>query len=109
MQFAIQILIENSFAYTPEKGSIYIKIFKEDSHVTMSIKDSGMGISKEDLPRMFTKFFRSHDAKTVDTEGMGIGLFMAKEIIERHGGNVSVKSEGLGKGSEFSIHLPFVK
>lgn len=106
MLFALQIILENSITYTPEGGKVSVAISGDGSDAFIKIKDTGIGISKEDLPRMFNKFWRSKEAKATDTEGMGIGLFMAKNIIERHDGEVYVESEGLAKGSTFTVRLP---
>lgn len=106
MLFALQIVMENAITYTPVAGKVSIFVLKERPHIYIRVKDSGIGISKDDIPKLFTKFWRSKEAKTTDTEGMGIGLFMAREIIERHDGEIYVESEGLGKGSTFVIRLP---
>lgn len=109
LYFVFQILIENAISYTSEGGSITIVIREENnSWVRIEFQDSGIGIAKEDISRIFTKFFRSPQAKKADTEGMGIGLFMTKQIIERHNGTICVKSEGLDKGTTFVVKMPFV-
>lgn len=105
MEFAIETIVDNAITYTPENGSVYIDIRKDENHLTFSAKDSGTGISKEDLSRLFNKFFRGAGAKT-DTEGMGIGLFITKDIVEKHGGKIWAESEGLGKGSTFIFTIP---
>lgn len=106
MQFALQIVIENAVIYTPEGGKAWVRVAQDGSKVAVTVRDSGMGISKDDLDRVFTKFFRSKEAKTTDTEGMGIGLFMAHQIVERHDGAITVTSEGVSKGSTFTISVP---
>jgi signal transduction histidine kinase len=109
MAFALQIILENSITYTPTAGKVKAKVMANGNSAFIKITDSGIGIAKEDLPRMFSKFWRSKDARTTDTEGMGIGLFMAREIIERHEGEVYAESPGRGKGSTFIIKLPLSK
>ncbi|MBI5133772.1 MAG: HAMP domain-containing histidine kinase [Candidatus Taylorbacteria bacterium] len=106
MLFALQIIVENAIAYTPAGGAISIGVSNDSASAYVAIKDTGIGIAKEDMPRLFSKFWRSKEAKAIDTEGMGIGLFMAKSIIERHNGEVSAESEGLGKGAAFTVKLP---
>jgi signal transduction histidine kinase len=106
MLFALQIVLENAITYTPKGGSVSIRVISEAPHLYIKVKDSGIGISKDNLSKVFSKFWRSKEAKTTDTEGMGIGLFMAHEIIERHDGEITVESEGVGKGSTFTIKLP---
>ncbi|MFA6095536.1 MAG: ATP-binding protein [Candidatus Paceibacterota bacterium] len=109
MQFALQIIVENAVTYTPAGGKVSVSVKKDGGNsIEVQVSDTGMGISRDDLQRIFTKFFRSKDAKTTDTEGMGIGLFMAKQIIERHDGSVSVSSDGVGKGSTFTVKVPGV-
>jgi signal transduction histidine kinase len=107
--FALQIIVENAITYTPANGSIGISVSQDGSDVYVRVRDSGIGIAKDDIPKMFNKFWRSKEAKAADTEGMGIGLFMAKEIAERHDGAIEVGSEGVGKGATFTLRLPLVK
>jgi signal transduction histidine kinase len=109
MEFALQIILENAISYTPEKGTVAINIFEKSGQAFIIIKDSGIGIAKEELPFIFTKFFRGSRARHVDTEGMGIGLFIAQDILRRHHGHITVSSEGEGKGSTFTITLPVEK
>lgn len=99
----IQALLENAIAYT--KNRISISIYNND-RVVFSIKDNGIGIAKEDQTYIFSKMYRSHEAFLSKTEGVGFSLYLAKNIIERHGGAIKVKSEGIGKGSEFIFELP---
>lgn len=106
LQFALQIMYENALIYTPEGGTIEVKIRQIGGEVIISIKDSGIGINQEDLPHVFSKFYRSQNARHADTEGMGIGLYMAKDIIEKHNGRIWAESYGEGKGSVFSVALP---
>lgn len=106
MLFALQIIVDNAISYTPRTGKVSVTVSTESSSVYVQVIDSGIGIAKEDMSRLFNKFWRSKEAKTTDTEGMGIGLFMAREIIERHDGQIYATSEGLGKGSTFTIRLP---
>jgi signal transduction histidine kinase len=106
MSFALQILCDNAAAYTPQGGSVRVSVSERGDDALISVVDSGIGISREDLPHVFEKFWRSKEAKAADTEGMGIGLYMAREIVQRHGGDISVSSEGLGKGAVFTVRLP---
>lgn len=106
VQFALQILFENSLIYTADKGKIKIKARQVGGDVVISFKDNGIGISLADVNRIFSKFYRSNMARRTDTEGMGIGLYMAKDIIEKHRGKVWAESAGEGKGSEFTVTLP---
>ncbi len=106
IKFVIQTLIENAIHYTKDNGIISIGFKKNSEDMIFSIHDTGMGISKEEFNLIFSKFYRTHEARKADTEGMGIGLFIAKEIISRHKGKIWANSEGLEKGSTFSFSLP---
>ena len=103
MPMIIQILLENAITYTQDR--IDISIRKDKNKILFSIKDNGIGIVKDDLPYIFSKFFRTHEAYLTETEGAGIGLFLAKSIIDKHGGKIGVRSEGKGKGSIFWFEL----
>jgi signal transduction histidine kinase len=105
MRLAIQNLIDNALKYTPSGGSVTISIQYSKLYIRVSVQDTGMGIPKNQLKRLFGKFFRSDNAIRRQTEGSGLGLFIVKNIIEEHGGKVSVESEE-NKGSTFSFTLP---
>jgi signal transduction histidine kinase len=103
----IRILMENAITYTsPLKGMISIVIKKHKKNLFFIINDNGIGIEKEDQPYIFSKFFRTHKAYQTETEGTGVGLFLAKSIIERCYGKLGVESDGEGKGSTFWFSLP---
>ncbi len=106
VQFALQIIFENSLIYTPEEGEIMIKARQVGGDVVITIRDNGIGILIDDIPHIFSKFYRAANARHTDTEGMGIGLYMAKNIIEKHRGKIWATSLGEHKGSEFTISLP---
>lgn len=101
----VQTLIENAVMYTPSNGSIEIHSSDKEGVFELSVTDSGIGISREELPRIFTKFYRSEGAKRIMTEGMGIGLYIAKQITDRHGGRLSISSPGTNKGATFTLRL----
>ena len=109
IKFVIQSLIENAIHYTKESGSIFISTRKNNDSIVFSVHDTGIGMNKEELDLIFAKFYRTTEARAIDTEGMGIGLFIAKEIIARHKGKIWAESEGLNKGSTFSFSLPISK
>lgn len=103
----LQILIENAIHYSPNDGTITVSTRKDNSsNAVCSVRDNGIGIEKEESSLIFTKFYRGIHARNADTEGMGIGLFMAKQIISRHKGKIWVESEGRDKGSTFYFTLP---
>ncbi|MDD4202785.1 MAG: ATP-binding protein, partial [Candidatus Omnitrophica bacterium] len=98
-------LINNALKFTPEKGKIQIFLENKDGIITFFIKDTGHGIAEKDLPLVFGKFQQfEHDAGSIQ-KGMGLGLYIVKNIIELHGGRVWVESE-LGKGSTFYFNIP---
>ena len=103
-------LIHNAVKYT-DKGDILMRqeIITRDNkqYVRFSVRDSGFGIAKENLNRLFTKFVRLPEAKAIDINGLGLGLFFVKKVVEDHGGTVWAESKGLGKGSTFVVEIPF--
>ncbi len=106
---AIEIIIDNSINYTPEGGKITIKVNNDKYIVTVQIIDNGMGLNKEEKEHLFTKFYRSSRAQMVDTEGVGVGLFMVRQIIEKDKGKINIYSEGENKGMTFTIVFPYKK
>lgn len=103
---ALRVFIDNSMKYTPEKGSIKINLKASNKDVYIIIEDTGVGISKEDLPHIFERFYRADQARTRSGQGgTGLGLAIAKVIIEHHKGKVVVDSE-LNKGTCVTIILP---
>jgi signal transduction histidine kinase len=112
IQFVIQTLLDNAIAYTPTGGAVKVELKEEldkngiAKNVLLIVNDSGIGFTPEELDRLFKKFWRSAGAFKIDTEGMGIGLFLAKRIVEHHKGSLSAQSEGLGKGTSFIMRLP---
>lgn len=108
IRFVIQTFIENALNYTPTGGKLTVTLYVENQMATCTVQDSGIGIPPEELPLLFSKFYRGKQAKTTDTEGMGIGLYMSKEIIEQHRGKIWAESSGSGKGSTFSFAIPLI-
>ena len=98
-------IINNAIKFTPANGKITIILKKKDFGFETSIIDTGMGIPAEDIPLLFTRFFRGANAIEEEVPGTGIGLFIVRSILEKHGGKIKVWSE-LGKGSQFDIWLP---
>lgn len=109
IKFALQTLIENALHYTPIGGTIEITLKKEGKLARIGVSDSGIGLDPKELHLVFTRFYRTDTAKSYHTEGVGIGLFLTKIIIERHGGKISVTSEGKGKGTAFSVTVPLIQ
>jgi PAS domain S-box-containing protein len=99
-------LLANAAKYTPEGGDISIQVYSEDEHAVIKVKDSGIGIPREMLTRVFELFTQVEPTLDRAQGGLGIGLTIVRHLTEMHGGTVSATSEGLGKGSEFSVRLP---
>ncbi len=96
-------IFDNAIKYSSEKGKIEIDIGRVDGEVFINISDSGPGISEEDIPYIFDRFYRADKARC--SEGFGLGLSIAKSIVKAHGGNIEVRSVS-GAGSTFTIYLP---
>jgi len=97
-------LIQNAINYTPS-GSIALSLKKENGRVIFAIKDSGIGITEEDKKKLFTEGGHGKDSIKVNVHSTGYGLYIAKSIVEAHGGTVRAESEGVGKGSTFMIEF----
>ncbi|WP_433773134.1 sensor histidine kinase [Bacillus wiedmannii] len=99
-------LLHNAYQHSPENTSITIRVLAETDYFTISVQDEGEGIPEEDIQHIFDRFYRVDKSRTRATGGKGIGLAVAKEIIELHNGSIKVESE-LEIGTEFIIKLPF--
>ena len=107
LQQIVWNLLTNAVKFTPKGGRIQVKLQRIDSHVEIVVSDSGVGISKDFLPYVFDRF-RQADASTTRIHGgLGLGLSIVHQLVDLHGGSVSVASEGAGKGATFTISLPF--
>ena len=98
-------LLTNAINYTPESGTITLKATETDEEICLSISDTGIGMSKEALSRIFERFYRVDKARSRDTGGTGLGLAIVKHIVEVHKGRIEVDSE-IGEGTTFNIFLP---
>ena len=105
IQETLTNLLANSVKYTPRNGRINIKVSDKGNSILIEITDNGIGIPKDELPRIFEEFYRASNAREVERDGTGLGLSIAKQIVERHNGKIRVDSEE-GKGSTFSVELP---
>ena len=105
LHWALFHLVDNACKYTREGGKVTLSLSANENSVTVQVKDTGVGIAQEDQSHLFTRFYRVSLERTIDVRGQGTGLYIAKEIIEGHGGEIQVKSE-LGQGSTFAFSLP---
>ena len=99
-------LVGNALQYTPGGGSVTITATAEHNGVQVSIQDSGIGLRAEDVPHLFDRFYRVDKSRSRAGGGSGIGLTIAKHLVEAHGGRIGVTSEGLDRGSTFTFTLP---
>jgi PAS domain S-box-containing protein len=98
-------LISNAIKFTPRGGMVRLTARLDDNHLVVLVSDTGVGIARDDLPRLFREFEQLPQPGGVRPEGTGLGLALSRRLVELHGGKVEVASE-LGKGSVFSVHLP---
>lgn len=99
-------LLTNAVKFTPAGGQIDVFLEARNEHIRASIKDNGIGIKPEFLSSVFERFRQDTSAAAVRNGGLGLGLAIVRQLVEMHGGTVSVESEGSGKGSEFTVELP---
>jgi signal transduction histidine kinase len=104
----VQNLLENAIKYTMKGGTVVIKLEVAGKDVQLSVKDSGIGIPKEQQSQIFTRFFRAGNVLTMEPSGSGLGLYMVRKIVEQHGGKVWFESVE-GKGSTFFVTFPMIR
>ena len=98
-------LLDNALKYSPAGGAVSVRVSSEARSAVLRVKDRGIGIAAEDIPRLFTRFGRLVTSENSHIPGTGLGLYLSREIARMHGGDVTVKSEP-GAGSEFTLTLP---
>lgn len=103
---AVGNLLNNASKYTERGGRIELTVRVEDSHAVIGVRDDGIGIDPEQLPRIFDMFSQGEDPLRRSGSGLGIGLALVRSLVELHGGVVEARSAGLGRGSEFTVRLP---
>ncbi len=102
-------LLVNAMKFTPEGGEVRVIVDTSDDHVSIAVRDNGEGIAPEFLPHVFDRFRQADSTSTRQHRGLGLGLAIVSNLAELHGGTVSVASDGLGQGSEFTLRLPLTK
>lgn len=105
LRMALENLLSNATKYTPDGGKLGVKLKKVKGKAIVVISDNGVGIDQSDFPRIFDKFIRIDNPLSEERDGTGLGLYLVKQIVELHGGEVMVASK-LGKGTEFTVALP---
>jgi PAS domain S-box-containing protein len=108
LQQAVSNLLSNAIKFTPAHGRIDLSVVFDAEQVAIEVRDTGEGIPSELMPRLFDRFWQGDNTTTRRHGGLGIGLSIARHMVERHGGAVRVASEGPGKGSTFRIELPLL-
>ena len=104
---ALVALLENALKYTPYEGTVTLSLTTQDGNALLGVCDTGIGISPEDLPHIFERFYRADPARSRDRGGSGLGLAIVKSIVEEHSGTIEVESVP-GKGSVFKIKMPLI-
>lgn len=99
-------VIQNAAKYTPEQGRIQIAVRAQDAQAVIEVSDNGVGIGADMLPQVFALFVQARDKSA--SAGIGVGLTLADRLVREHGGTISVHSEGVGRGSQFTIKLPLM-
>ena len=105
---AIGNLLSNAAKYTEPHGRIWLSARSQNDQVVIEVRDNGIGIAPDMLPHVFELFAQADHATTRSQGGLGIGLTLARNLIEMHGGTIEARSAGLGKGAEFEVRLPLV-
>lgn len=104
----ISNLVDNAIKFTPEGGTIKIKVYKKENDAIITVEDSGIGLSKENIKKLFIPFFQIQSSLTRKYRGTGLGLAICKGIVEAHGGKIWAESRGEGHGSIFGFSLPII-
>ncbi len=100
-------ILSNAIKYTPDGGQIHVRLYREKEKLVTTVTDNGVGIPEKDIEHLFERFYRVEKSRTSDAGGTGLGLAIAKELVEAHGGNISVISR-VQEGTTVKIELPFV-
>jgi len=103
MRQVVANLLDNAVKYTPAGGRVDVEVFQRPKQVIITVKDTGIGMRQEDLPKIWNRLYRGDESRS--QQGLGLGLSVVKSIVEVHGGYVEVSSES-GVGSTFTVYLP---
>jgi signal transduction histidine kinase len=101
----IVILLDNAVRYTADGGRVHVQARRDGSNALVTVHDTGIGIGEQELSRVFERFYRADEARNRQSGGAGLGLAIARELVSRHGGKISVESTE-GAGSTFTVQLP---
>ena len=109
LQQVVWNLVSNALKFTPAGGDVSVRLARLNSHLEISVSDTGRGISGEFLPHVFERFRQADTSNTQTNGGLGLGLAIARHIVELHGGSVRAESPGEGKGATFTVTLPLME
>jgi two-component system phosphate regulon sensor histidine kinase PhoR len=98
-------LVDNAIKYTPAGGDVRVLLYRRDQQVVVEVTDTGVGIAPQDQEQLFQKFYRVHTPETAEIAGTGLGLALARSIVEQHDGRIWVRSAP-GRGSTFAFSVP---
>jgi signal transduction histidine kinase len=104
-RMVFRTLMDNAVRYT-KSGSVHVELSQKGAEVTFAVHDTGVGISPEDMRKLFTEGGKGTHAEVINPESTGYGLFVAKSIVDAHGGRIWAESNGEGKGATFFVELP---
>lgn len=105
LEQVLQNLLQNAVKYSPQGGSVRLRVEQQDAGVVLSVSDEGIGIPPDAQPHLFTRFYRASNTQPLSIGGLGLGLYIVRQIVEAHDGTIAVTSE-LGVGSTFTVTLP---
>jgi CheY-like chemotaxis protein/anti-sigma regulatory factor (Ser/Thr protein kinase) len=108
LQQVVWNLLSNAIKFTPRGGRVQVRLERVNSHVEITVADTGRGIAPEFLPHVFDRFRQADQTTTRTHGGLGLGLAIVRQLVELHGGSVRVESEGEGRGTSFSVSLPLL-
>jgi signal transduction histidine kinase len=108
LEQVFQNLIQNAVKYSPEGGAVLVEAARHEHSARVAVTDQGIGIPADSLPRLFSRFYRASNASSQNISGMGVGLYVVREIVSLHGGTVDVRSRE-GQGSTFAVILPLAE
>lgn len=108
-QLVVKNLVDNAVKYSPDGGMIDVYLAKRERWIELSVVDQGCGFDADEAPRLFERFYRSGNEDTRTTQGIGLGLYLVREIVHSMRGRVAARSDGPGKGSKFVVQIPLLK
>src|SRR5206468_5748018 len=108
LQQVIWNLLSNAIKFTPKRGKVVVLLERVNSHIEVTTTDTGEGIDPEFLPFVFDRFRQADSTTTRQHRGLGLGLAIARHLVEIHGGVISARSDGAGAGATFMVRLPLV-